>query len=297
MNEETPKPNKKINALKTFAGDMAEAVREKELSIIKIALAEREKREKELLDKKKEGSIWLKILPIVGGLILISSAIFGIYFLSKTKNEIFVPEIKNEFETFITYNSKSIIDTTNKENLLELIQKEKIINEGLVKAIFLTENIKNETEKNPKEIVVEITTEKFLSLLGINTPNALLRSFSSKYLLGGYLNTKINEDKKNNTFLIFQTNSYDQAYASMLEWEPNMYKDLSLLFNLPKLNDLNLGQDWRDVYIDNKDVRVLYGDNKEKILYYVFVNKNKLLITNSLESLKEIITRLNIKNY
>ncbi|MGM3243131.1 hypothetical protein, partial [Bacillus cereus group sp. Bc237] len=68
------------------------------------------------------------------------------------------------------------------------------------------------------------------------------------------------------------------------------------LFNLPKPDDSPLKKPCNDMVVNNKDARVLYGENREGLLYYAFVNKNNIVITSSLDALKEVITRLIIKN-
>jgi len=102
--------------------------------------------------------------------------------------------------------------------------------------------------------------------------------------------------------LIFQTTDYNQAYASMLAWEKTMENDLAKIFNmkLPVSADgttqITSEKKWRDILINNKDVRVLYGDTGEGLIYYVFTNKNDFVITNNIEALKEIMNRLAISN-
>jgi len=99
-------------------------------------------------------------------------------------------------------------------------------------------------------------------------------------------------------FLILETNDYNQAYISMLEWEETMLRDLFVLFNITNSEGDNsiFEKPWRDTIVNNKDARVLYDDEGQAILYYVFMNKSTFVIANNQEALKEIIARLIIKN-
>ena len=286
---------KDIKVLRTYTSDMVDAIRTNEISVIKIALAEKEKRDQEALYKKAEGTNITKILLVIGGIILIAAAIVGSYFLIQKTKEKGTPKTTiNNIETFISYDSKSYIDVTNVTNasdLLNIIKKEKPLDLGLVEALFLTR-----TTNNVPEI---ITSKNFLSLIETTAPGALTRSLSDKYLLGKYSNSNIANSNDNSAmFLILQTIDYNQAYASMLDWEKTMSKDLSVLFNIsiPEANNSLLEKPWKDIVVNNKDARVLYGENGEGMLYYVFVNKNDFVITNNIETLKEIIGRMIIKN-
>ncbi|MBK5215249.1 MAG: hypothetical protein JJE53_00345 [Candidatus Pacebacteria bacterium] len=292
MEENKKQPNNKV--LRTYTSDMADAIRTNEMSVIKIALAEKEKREQEQLYKEAEGTNTSKTFLIIGGVLLIAAAIFGSYFLIQKRNETQAPVITKEIDTFITYDSYSNIDASSVKNINDLstiVQNVPPVAPGLIKALFLaTKNL---------EVSQIITSKNFLTLTGASVPGALTRSLSDKYLLGKYSNKNILSGGDGSTvFLIFQTTDYNQAYASMLDWEGNLLKDLNVLFgiNITESNYSLLEKKWSDIVVNNKDARVLYGLNGEDLLYYVFVNKNNFVITSNIETLKEVISRLLIKN-
>ena len=285
--------NKNIKVLRTYTSDMANAIRDNEMSVITIALAEKAKREEEELYRKAEGTSTSKILLSIGGIILIAAAILGSYYLvQKKKEKDAVTPIINNIETFISYDSSSVIDVTGATNILEL---ESIINQkeqastGTITALFLTKKINNISET--------ITASDFLSLVGTTAPSALIRSLSDTYLFGKYSNeNSVDENAKSGMFLILQTTNYNQTYVSALEWEKTLLSDLFVLFNMPEQNSSLLNKEWKDIIINNKDARVLYGENGQGVLYYVFVNKNNFVIANNVDALKEVISRLLIKN-
>lgn len=296
MDENEKQINKKdVKVLRTYTSDMVEAIRTNEGSVIKIALAEKEKRERETENKEAEGSNILKISLAIGSIILIAGAIWGsIYLLQKKKEKDTPTPIVNNVETFISYDSMAKIDVTRATNILNLtaiLNNDQPQDSGLVRALFLT------TKNN--NIVDNLSAKSFLYLINTTAPSALVRSLSDKFLLGKYTNDRaINENDKKALFLIFQTTDYTQTYASMLEWEKTMLKDLFILLKI-KITDPKsplFEQPWKDIVINNKDARVLYGENGEGILYYTFVNKNDFVVTSSLEALKEIIDRITIKN-
>ena len=287
----TQSSEKDLKVLRTYTSDMADAIRTNEMSVIKIALAEKDRREQEDLYKQAEGTNTSKIFLVIGGIILIAGAIWGSTFLIQKKKEMDIPKVTmDNIETFISYDSKLLIDTTlmkNVDDLFTAIKKE-TQDTGLVEAIFLT-----------KTNTALLTTNNFLSLINSTAPAALTRSLSDKYLFGRYSNPNAdNINDKTATFLILYTNDYPLSYASMLEWEKTMLKDLYVLFNIkvPQINNSLFEKPWGDTVINNKDVRVIYGDDGRGILYYVFVNKNDLVITTSVEAMKEVISRLITKD-
>lgn len=290
MNEnKTQTNNKEVKVLRTYTSDMAEVIRDNEISVIKIALAEKTKREQEETYKKAEGSTFSKILFIIGGVILIIGAIIGSYFLIQSKKIKPISNINN-VETFISYDLKNDIDVTSivyPEDFLNLIKNEQKIESKLIKALFLTKKNNNTIEY--------LDSKDFLSSIESTAPDALKRSLSGKYLLGTYSNQNATERKdKSSLFLIFETTNYPQTYSSMLEWEKTMIKDFSKLFDITEYNDSE--PRWKDVVINNKDTRVVYGESGEGLLYYVFVNKNHFIITNDTEALKELTSRILTKN-
>ncbi len=81
MDFENKQLNDEEKALRTYTSDMADAIRQNEVSVIKIALAEKEKREQENIYKQAEGTKTSKIFFVIGGIILISVGLVGSYYL------------------------------------------------------------------------------------------------------------------------------------------------------------------------------------------------------------------------
>lgn len=290
-NEKKLNDKKDVKVLRTYTSDMVDAIRTNEISVIKIALAEKEKRDQQELYKKAEGTGFTKTLLIIGGIIFIVAAIFGSSYLIQMKKIKDTPKPSiNNIETFVSYDSKLYIDVTNITNVTDLsntIAKEQQADSGMIEALFLT----NTVNKVPEVL----TSKNFLSIINSTAPGALTRSLTDKYLLGKYSNPNSNVPA---TFLILETTDYNQAYASMLDWEKTMLGDLYVLFNIniPDAKSPLFEKPWKDIVINNKDARVLYDENGAGILYYVFVNKNNFVITNNVDALKEVISRLIIKN-
>lgn len=285
-----------LKTIHTYSSDMADAVRTNEVSVIKIALAEQNKRELEAKYKAQQGTNVSKILMLLGGIILIGLAIGGVYFLMKKKEAANIAPASlstKNIDTLISYDDQSFLDTTNAtsiEDITKIINTEatKTITPGKIKSLFLTKGITGAAEL--------ITSRNFLSIIKTTAPEALTRSLEDKSMTGLY-QPKANGSKPH-LFMLFQTKDYNQAYAGMLGWEKTMLSDMFLLFGVDISGDRNalLEKPWNDIIIKNKDARILYDDIGTELLYYVFINKNTFLIADNQEAINEIIDRVLAKN-
>lgn len=298
MDEKETQPNNQgvnLKTLRTYTSDMADAVRENEISVIKIAVAEQQKNIAEAEYKKAQGSKLAKFFMFIGALALIAGGVALAYFLLNKKDEATAPtEIVNrKIETFISYDEDVFVDMTNATlssdvtNLLK-IESSKAGSPRSIKALFLTTSASGKPEL--------LSIQKLLSLLKVTAPGPLSRSFGDQYLVGTY--TPVKEDEGPKLFLIFETNDYNVAYAGMLQWEKSILNDLFDLFQVDISGERSelFERPFKDIIINNRDARILYDTNGTDILYYIFLDKNKIIITSSQEAIKEIIIRLNTKN-
>jgi heme/copper-type cytochrome/quinol oxidase subunit 3 len=291
---EQPKKEDRLKTIRTFSSDMAEAIRQDETSIIKIAMAEKEKREKESTLAKSGNTKSSKAIFFIGGLILIGIAIFGVYYFTNKKNqeENLVVKEKPRVETFVMYDNAIFLDiskTIGIMNLVSAIHSKENEEKSGINAVFLT-------KKNTEGVSETVGKSEFLSILKSTAPFSLTKSMSEKFLFGKY---KGDYTLGNSTaFLIFEINDYNLAYASMLDWEKSIFADLFILFDITisESDTALFEKDWKDIIVNNKDARVLYGIDGEGLLFYSFVNKNTLVVTENEEILKRIINAILIKN-
>lgn len=287
------KESKDIPTIETYMSDMADAVRDQEASVTKIAVKEQKRRErgdyyKKGPQKKSNSKLWF----VIGGIIFIAAAIFISHKLIQKKNEVNkpIPVVKVDSSP-ITYDSKITLDATNattKSDLINLINP--VLDQkgvpGTIKEIILN---KNTTDGNKT-----LSLEDVLSLLNTSAPGSLLRSFKQNYMIGTY--TPQNKYTPANLFLIIKIKDYDLAYAGMLSWEKTMVSDLFSLFHINISSDNNLLKiPFKDIILKNQNARVLYNKSGLGVLYYIFPNKNTLIISSSEEAINEITTRLLIK--
>lgn len=291
---EQQKKGSNLKTIRTFSSDMAEAVRENQISVIKIAMAEKERREQQEALAKSGNSVFSKIMFFLGGIMLIAGSAYGAYYFINQKKIRESNIIRHEprIETFISYDNAIKIDATKVSglmNLVGIIHSIKSEEKNGANAVFINKKENNEEERH-------LTKDEFLAILKSTAPGSLIRSMNNDFLFGKYKGDSAVNGSTG--FLIFGINDYNLAYASMLDWEKSIFSDLFILFDIT-LSDSDTAlfeKDWKDIIVNNKDARVLYGIDGEGVLFYSFVNKNTLVITENSEVLKRIINAILIKN-
>ena len=161
-------------------------------------------------------------------------------------------------------------------------------NPGLITSIVLT--------KLENGNLSTLSLNNLLLLLNFGIPDSLYKSLSDSYMLGIYSEpTNIQIPHAKHLFIILGISDYNLAYSGTLEWEKNLFKNMSIIFNIPMSERLT-SKPWEDIIINNKDARVLYSDDGKSILYYTFIDKNNIVITDSKDVVKEIGVRLVAQN-
>lgn len=292
-----PKPKRverdKIKGLHTYESDMARAIRDNNGSLVKISLAEQKRKENEVkrgvISKEKSNNFKYVIL----GIVLIAVVFFGASFVNKLiKDRSVNQSVVEKRETFFATEEQVFLPANllvGKESSAQAILatiKAKSVSVQMNSIFF-----KKETEVEGKSLF--LGTQEIIARLGLSAPGPLVRSLDNNMILGSF--TPAGSEPK--LYIVFRTNSYDQAFAGMLSWEENLFGDLFTIFGF-ELNSSNsylLNKKWEDLLIDNNDARVLKTTDGDSVLYYMFLDRNILIITDSLPTIRESIKRLRIE--
>jgi len=300
MEEKNPQINtdgSEAKTIHTYLTDMAETVRNNEISVINIAVAEQKKHEREDIYRKVEGKNSTKLFLLIGGVILLLGTFITIYFIIQKNKGVNIPitnVTSSKIETIISYDDQSFVDvsqTTNSNDFVKLLKPEllKAGNPDSIKSIFLTNSMSGSPEI--------LKLEDFTSLLGVTAPSSLIRSLSGQYMIGTYTPAIKNVNSKPHLFLLFKVKDYDIVYAGMLQWEKTMLNDMFSLFSINTVGNISLSEmPFKDALINNKDMRVLYNDAGDNILSYVFIDKNNLIITDNQDTIEKVASLLLFKN-
>ncbi len=309
----------KLSSLRTYQGDMAEFIKEKNESVLSISAKEKKRQEeREKIEKKKEKEYeeerkrqeknrkekkeenketkieaktelktWIKmdekeeafhkpkrsglqmnIVTIISSLLLITLGIFAALYAFKfiNKGPVSPVVIKTEI---VPYNNSVDLSNVTKESLGQELGK--ISPSGGITLVKISDTNSLAFEK----------AANLFNFLGISLPGALGRTLKDQYIVG-----VISQDKNTSPFLVITVNDFGNAFSSMLEWETTMEKDLSFLNTAT-----TTGTDtfvWKDIIIKNKDTRGLANQRNQARIIYTFLDKNTILITNSISAIGAI---------
>lgn len=293
VNDALSDPNSPLKQIRTFQGDMADAIRRQNESLISIQRAEQAKLAAERAargevvddledtthhDGRKVFTFFVLSLLLIG-----LGAVGGWFGYQEIARKMTPPEIPISPSRLIT-----TTDTTEiymgPLSRLELIDKvalasEEVPNPGQILHIDLV------TASTTGKLVVP--AEKFLEKLETNAPGSLVRAFDPIFMLGAF------GGETKSIFLIMPVNSFENAFPGMLTWESTLAQDLGPLFATRNLlSNISSETKFQDLTIRNKDTRVLKDDQGNIILIYSFFDTKTLIITDNEESLRTLISRL-----
>lgn len=276
-----------LKQIRTFQGDVADALGRQKESLYSIREAERLKivsggsvpqPVSEDPEKRREflyllvGSVFFILLGGVG-------AWYGYrVFVERTAPPVIIaPQSR-----FIATESEAAVDTgtTTRETFLVRLDA------GW--SGTGANELKHLVLRQGKEPFSPLTTAaQFLSSLETSAPGSLVRALEPTFMFGALGDSR---------FLIFKLSSYENAFAGMLAWEETLAKDLGPLFaTAPLLKTIPPESVFKDAISRNKDVRLLsatIASSTEAALLYSFFDRKALIITDSLETLRVLVDRL-----
>lgn len=273
-----------IERIRTYHGDIADAVKQDNLTMTQMAIAESKKNLKAgQVEEKKPASKASKshLIIMIASAIIFLGGIGAVIFTFINNNPSVTPVTEQISPSVITSEEKVSFDITTAQRLE--IQSE----------------VASELSKAPKdpevrEIIpilknsdgtsIKATPAQFLNAMNARIPDTLLRSLNPNYFLG------INFAGQGEPFMIFFTSSYDIAYPALLDWEGYLKDDFAPYFS-PR-DASTAGYIFKDAVIYNHDARALEDNNGNTLFFYSIVNSNTLVFAKTADTLKEILDRL-----
>ena len=267
--EETP-----LKQIRTFQGDVAEALRREQRSLVSIQQAEHLKKSSAPSaastpseSSKRRTEFFLLFL---GSLVLFILGTVGVWY---AYNEF----VSGAAVPIMTAPANRFISADTETNLtLTAVSREALIN-TIINAVG------NVPIGELKHINLSLSTSEFLQSLESRAPASLIRAFNPLFMFGAF---------GESAFLIIKLTSFENAFAGMLAWEKNLGQDIGPLFATAKsLANLPPGSVFTDITDKNKDVRAL-ASGDQLVLLYSFFDNNMLIITDRIETLRTLIDRL-----
>jgi uncharacterized protein (UPF0333 family) len=269
-----------LSSLRTYHGDMAEFIKEKNESVISIATKEKERRDEKRSKEEKLGTVMptqrkkqskdgfqINFTILLSSLVLIAGGAVTFFYVFDAV--IRAPQGKVEIkEEIIPYNNSVTLANTTPSSLGSELSKLPPSN-GI--SIIKISDTNGKTVGNAKD---------FFNFMKIAPPATLWRTMGSKYAIGITYN-----DDSPSPFLVISVSDFGLAFSSMLEWEKGMPSDLAFL--IPTKTDDAIATSsqnaflWKDLVVKNKDTRVFINSKNEIKMAYSFLDKNTILITDN----------------
>lgn len=280
MPPEEKKERIPIKSLRTYQGDVEEAIANNKYTSTTILVAEQKRRVEEpqkVVEVKYSGTR-NRVFIYFGGLFFILGVaiVTSVYYIKSSDDVV----IERQVKTFLspTKEIKIALASSTEDNIISTIVRERENFKLPINSVLYVNTV-NEN--------VPVDTSKILSVLAPSAPSSLVRSFDNKYMLGIY------SYDTNEVFLILSVDDYASSYSGMLKWEKDMPKDLAKIFSVDQ-DFLTRTYSFSDLSIKNKDLRIIRDDAGKTIMLYSFIDKETLLITKNEKIFGAILARINI---
>lgn len=282
-------PQSPLKQIRTFQGDIAEALRSQNESLISIQRAEQartenQRRATEVDDTPKDNRGRKIFLLLVGSLVLIALGSGGAWFgYQEIIRKMTPPEAQISPSRLITSTETQEVDTStfSRLELIEAVSAASQLELGPAQTLHIDVRTRLADAKQA------LSTQKFLEILESRSQGSLMRALDPIFMLG------VLGGERKSVFLIIPLSSFENAYPGMLAWENTMAEDIGPLFTTRTLlTNIQEETKFEDLTINNKDVRILRSPEGETILLYSFFDNRILVITDSEESLEILIGRL-----
>ena len=281
-----------VVAMHTLKDDIKNVVLEKKISIIRAASLEQDRERgdstMEEIQRPKGGSfgiVFASGLFVFLGL----AAIAGVYVVEMGRNG-----TTQTYGDSMVFSEQSLllqIEGMSPQGLKSQIASARQTGGAALGSITRLIPVKTVALPDATSQTRLATGAEFLRALGTHAPDELVRAIGDNFFFG------IHTVDKNSPVLVIPVNSYDHAFAGMLQWEANINSDLAPVFT--KAQDTVMAPDgtptkrgFQDAIMRNYDVRALKDDSGTIIMYYSFPTPKILLIAESPYSFNELLSRL-----
>lgn len=247
-------------ALRTYELDVAESLKRKKTSVAHIAIAETVQRQQEsqpgyvsqvvtmpqsknsLNSGGKSSRFFVSFIKIVLVLALVGGGGYVLYTHGSKllQNAKIIPQVQTptlKFASLLpgadqkTITFESVVRGQEKQVLSQAIQNADSSNK-------ITEII---PIRGSGESLMRVPIKEILASLNLSIPENLVRNILPQYFIGFTTqNTQNTQNQKNSPVIILRNNFFQNAYAGMLAWEPNMYRDLGPFFESTPLLPTNI---------------------------------------------------------
>jgi hypothetical protein len=291
-----------LQNLRTYQSDVADAVKKKDVSQMKMATGQAILKNRSKSGMKPASRNLLMIaasILLLGGGILI----FILFFL-KNKPSSATDQVIPASNVIISVDSTKNVNVPAGTNTLNLMLSERPAYDAASEGKFIGLNLMMaSTTANGNSKPVPLDVQTFVNGFQSQAPSWFALSLAPNYLTGFY-----NDGGTWQPFIILKISSYEDAFAGMLKWESTIPSDLSAFFaagsapiqsaatSTMTASTTSTGATTTPSSLSpafqNKDARQLAMPGGTPLLFYSFPDKQTLVITTSQNALQEIFARL-----
>lgn len=275
-----------VAPVRSFSSDLANAIREKGGSVVRIAIAEEEKHQREF--QENSATSRKNIVFIIATTLIVLGALGSIIWVYKYKKAEDVPIVQTG-----PVLPTSIINAEDAQVIpVSGVKPQDIVLS--INAIVTNPNIESGTIKNiiiadgTGSSAIRLPANQFLNSLGMHAPDEFLRSLSKEYMLGTYLYDE------GHLFLILKGTAHDFLLSGMIAWEQKLFRDMVPLFNIDTTS-LTVAQlqtmPFNDMVIENHDVRAVVDAGGTPLFFYTFLDQNTIFMGTDSKTLVEAVRR------
>jgi hypothetical protein len=267
--------------MRTFEGDIAERVRQKDTSVASIALAEQQRKETGVKIKKqqKKQSTVSGILALV---LLVSGIILFFVALSARQQGSVIVQFSPSSNSIIFSNDQIPFDASGLSrsrfisSMLNLYGT--VSREGVTNLVPFTISGQNASR---------LTAFDFANLLSRNLPENFRQVFTDEFMHGVFV-----QNSQQYVFTIFRISDISFARTLMREWEDFLLEDMQNVYNIGPISDsLLYSKSFESEIILNKESRILKDDNQRTVIVYTFLDNATIVITTNRDALREVHNR------
>jgi len=290
--------------LRTYKGDIEDTVHTKNISLADIASAQAQRGRSEVFEAPAEVAREKKsrLIQIAAGTLLVFLTMGVIIFITQFINSqtISAPVPLTSYIYVDDTRTFTLERSVTRSTLMQALETERgssRLSLGLVARLYPIWVATTTTQS----LGTPLTTQEFFAALSLNAPESLMRALSPGFLLG------VHAFDGNQSFLLLKTDSYEQMFAGMLQWETRMQDDLAPLFDRsprPRIPEEGntaaqaiaapqlLETPFADRVVENHDARVIQNKAGDILLLWTFINRGTFIITTNEYTLREVISRL-----
>ncbi len=298
-----------VKHLETYAGDVDDVMHRQHVSAVTIAAAETQRRirthEVPEPPPRSVSTLLLMCAYVLGGIALLIGTGTAMYYVISTQSEVVIPaSIGGQLITVDHVTDITIPSGNGSKEVIALLEKTISTSNplsGKVEQLRLTRTVEREE--------VALTATEFAGIALPRIPSLLLRSLNDNLVFGVFMS------EGRSPFIAMSVDSYEQGFAGMLAWEPTLADDLSPYFPqaVPARLEAVVASSttptptttpstpvtptattptFTDEVIENRDTRVVRDASGNIILFWLFLDRNTLVIAKSASTLREVIVRL-----